>query len=987
MTLSLLVCTSAISQVNVTTYHNDNARTGQNVAETILTPANVNSSQFGKLFTVAVDGAVYAQPLVLSNVTIAGAPRRVLYVATEHDSVYAIDADTGVVYWSKSLLPAGGSTIDYVTDLNCGDITKEVGITGTPVIDSASGTLYVVAKVKVAGQISQYLHALDVVTAAEKFGGPAVIQASVPGKAADGNGSVVTFNPRMQNQRAALLLENGHVVIAWGAHCDKSPWHGWIMSYGAATLSLEGVFNPSANSYGNGIWMSGDGPVADAAGNIYLATGNGPWTGVDLGNSIIKLGPPNGTTFPVIDYFTPHDQAALTQNDTDLAAGGLVLLPLLPDGTQLLTMIGKLGTLYVVNGNNLGKYCVNQQPACTNSDPNIVQEIPAVFTHFWGSPSYWNGNVYWVGGNGDDNIAEPMKAFSFDANNSGLLSTSPTSVSAKSFAFTGPMPSVSSNGTNNGILWGLDNGSFDMTCVGGTQCQVLYAYDATNLQNLLYTSSQAAGNRDVPGSAVKFTVPTVANGKVYVGSFASVSAFGPLSAAPQPAAAPSFSPPAGTYSSAQSVTLNDTTPGATIYYTVDGSTPNTGSAIYSGAITVSRTAIVNAIATAVGLTSSGITNALYTITSAGAPPPVPVSFSTLANVSGIANDGSAVHGGGMDTYGGAYSEQLLGSTVIWSGLTFTLGSPGVADGVANATIPLPSGNYSTLNLLATGVHANQPNQPFVVTYSDGTTTTITQSLSDWHTPQNYAGESIAVTMAYRVSASGAPQAGPFYLYGYSFAINAAKTVKSIKLPNNRDVVVLAATLSGAAAPPPPPPPPPPPVPTPLTLSSVANVYALFNVGSPVTNGGLDGSDDAYSKLLLGASITWSGTTFPLGAAAAADAVSGTTIPLPAGQYSTLQLLGTGSHANQPNQTFTIKYTDGSVKAISQSLSDWFSPQSYPGEAIAATMAYRLIPTGATDNRPFNLYGYTFALDNTKTVQSITLPANRHVVVLAGELIP
>jgi hypothetical protein len=201
------------------------------------------------------------------------------------------------------------------------------------------------------------------------------------------------------------------------------------------------------------------------------------------------------------------------------------------------------------------------------------------------------------------------------------------------------------------------------------------------------------------------------------------------------------------------------------------------------------------------------------------------------------------------------------------------------------------------------------------------------------------------------------------------------------------VVVLAATLSGAAAPPPPPPPPPPPVPTPLTLSSVANVYALFNVGSPVTNGGLDGSDDAYSKSLLGASITWSGTTFPLGAAAAADAVSGTTIPLPAGQYSTLQLLGTGSHANQPNQTFTIKYTDGSVKAISQSLSDWFSPQSYPGEAIAATMAYRLIPTGATDNRPFNLYGYTFALDNTKTVQSITLPANRHVVVLAGELIP
>src|SRR5450631_4757922 len=545
------------AQVSVTTYHNDNARTGQNVQETTLTPANVNSTQFGKLFTVTVDGAVYAQPLYLANVSIGGGTHNVVYVATQHDSVYAIDADTGTQYWRKSLIPAGGSSVSSGTDLNCADILTEVGITGTPAIDSTTGTLYVVAKVKVNGVILQYLHALDVSTAAEKYAGPVSIQASVPGSASDGNGSMVAFNARQENQRPALLLENGHVVIGWSAHCDTAPFHGWAMSYGATTLTQEGVYNSSPNGSGNGIWMSGAGLAADVSGDIFFATGNGTWSATDNGSSIVKLGPPSGSALPVLDYFTAYDQASLTSADDDMSAGGVVLLPTLSNGKQLLAMLSKAGTIYLVDRSNLGKYCTT----CSTSDTNIVQEIQHAFTGFWGAPAYWNGYLYWSGGNDSNGTAEPLKAYSFNANNSGLISTASTSVSTKSFNFSGPVPSVSSNGTSNGILWGLDNSSYGSACSGGTNCQVLYAYDATNLAKMLYNSSQAASNRDVPGTAVKFTTPTVATGKVYVAGKGSVSAFGLLVAVAPTATAPTLSPTAGTYTATQTVTLADTTPG------------------------------------------------------------------------------------------------------------------------------------------------------------------------------------------------------------------------------------------------------------------------------------------------------------------------------------------------------------------------------------------------------------------------------------------
>lgn len=705
------------AQVNVTTYHNDISRTGANTQETILTPANVNSTTFGKLFSVAVDGAVYSQPLYLSNVAIGGGTHNVVYVATEHDSVYAIDADIGTVYWQVSVLPAGGTPVNSLGDIGCGDLVPEIGVTGTPVIDPSTGTLYLVAKSKVNGSVVQYLHALDVMTAAEKFGGPVRIQANGPGSASDGNGSTVSFSALTQNQRPGLLLENGHVVIGWSSHCDQSPWHGWVISYSASTLVQEAAYNPSANGYANGVWMSGGGLAADAAGDIYFATGNGSWNGsTDLGDSIVKLGPPAAGSFTVLDYFTPYNQATLSGNDTDLASGGLVLMPNLPSGRQLLVQMGKEGKIYVIDRNNMGKNCATASPACSGGDPQIVQEIPGASTGVWGSPAYWNGTLYWAPGSDFAGVtqatADQVKAFSFNTT-TGAVSTSAVSASPQAFPFPTPIPSISANGNTNGILWGMDESAWTGSCVGGTNCQVLYAYDASNVSKMLYNSNQAPNNADVPGGALKYATPTIANGKVYVGSQHNISVYGLL-----------------------------------------------------------------------GATRAG--------TGVG------VNLAPVANVTAFASNGSAPANGGLDGDGYAYSTNFAGASAVWNGNTFALGGAGTASAVSSATIVLPAGSYAALNLLAVGVHGAQNNQTFVVTYTDGTSSTFTQSLSDWGYPQGFAGETAAVNTSYRVVPSGALNVGPWYLYGYSFPLNGAKTVKSLTLPNNRNVIVMAADLSQTA---------------------------------------------------------------------------------------------------------------------------------------------------------------------------------------------
>ena len=1040
------------AQVIVTTYHNDAVRSGQNIQESILTPANVNSNQFGKLFSVAVDGRVYAQPLYLSGVNIAGGTHNVVYVATEHDSVYAIDADSGTVYSQVSLIPAGGTTLNSASDLGagCTDLVPEVGITGTPVIDPTSGTLYVVAVSKVNGVFYQYLHALDVTSLQEKLNGPVSIQATVAGSGYDSSGGVVTFNHLWSHQRAALLLDGGHVLISWGSHCDYDPWHGWVMSYNAGTLAQEAAFNSSPNDSHNGIWMSGSGPAADSAGNIYFATGNGSWNGTtDFGDSIVKLGPPAGGQFPVLDYFTPYNQGTLNADDTDVASGGLLVLPPLPSGLQLLAQQGKQGTVYLLNTDNLGKYCVNLTPACTGNDPQIVQEIKGATAGIWGSPAYWNGNLYWGGSN------EPLEAFSFNAGGSGLISTSPTSQSAVIFSYPGSSPSVSANGATNGIVWAQGSST-------------LYAYDATNLKSLLYTSNQAANNRDATGATVKFVPPIIANGKVYLGTQSALVTYGLLDTALPVAASPSLSPPPGSYTVPQSVTLSDTTPGAVIYYTTNGTAPTLNSAQYSPGtpLQISSTTTVEAMAVASGYQSSPVTNGAYTINAQGTSS-ISVSLGSVEHVDGIANTGTAPAGGGLDTEGYAYSATLLGASLNWGGSTFTLGAAGIADAVSSTTIALPAGNDSTLNILATSVNGAQLAQTFVVTYTDGTTSTFKQSLSDWFYPQTFAGESQALKMAYRITPAGATSAGPVYLYGYSFALNSAKTVQSLTLPTNRNVVVLAVDVSPTGSGTPPTPAASPtltPAPgsytstqsvtltdttpgaviyyttngaapsvnstqyspgTPVAISStttleaiaVASGYsnsaasggtytigsqgttpvsvalatvdvdAIANTGTAPAAGGLDTDGYAYSATLLGASLNWGGSTFTLGAAGIADAVSSTTIALPAGNDSTLNILATAVNGAQTGQSFVVTYTDGTTSTFKQNLSDWFYPQNFAGESQALKMAYRIAPSGATSAGPVYLYGYSFALNSAKTVQSLTLPTNRNVVVLAVDVSP
>ena len=504
-----------LAPISVTTYHNDNGRTGQNTHETVLTPANVNSRQFGKLFAQKVDGFVYAQPLYLANVTVPGkGVHNVLYVATAHDSLYAFDADDNLSQnasplWQVSFINPPKVIPVSVSDVGgCNNIYPEIGIIGTPVIDRSTGTLYVVAKTRESGNIVQRLHAIDVKDGSEKFGGPVVVQAQFPGHA-DGSNKVV-FEPHREAQRASLLLQNGLVYIAWASHCDIGPYHGWLMAYDAQTLQQKSVWNSTPNGGLGGFWQSGAGIAADSRNFIYMASGNGTFDqnvkGKDYGDSIIKLGFNSVGKLVAKDYFTPHDQQFLENTDTDLGSGGVLLIPDLPNTMHpfLLVQVGKEGTVYVTNRNRMGKF----NP---NDDSQIIQNLPGAVGGTWGMPAFWNNNVYF-GGVGDN-----LKMFSFDPA-SGKLSTTPVSNTLTFFNYPGPTPSISSNGASDGIAWALQTDQ---------NPEVLHAYDATNLGTELYNTTQNPA-RDNPGAAVKFVVPTIANGKVYVPAQKQLSVYGLL---------------------------------------------------------------------------------------------------------------------------------------------------------------------------------------------------------------------------------------------------------------------------------------------------------------------------------------------------------------------------------------------------------------------------------------------------------------------------
>ena len=500
---------------DVLTYHNDVGRTGANLKETTLTPANVNVNTFGKLGSVAVDGNVYAQPLVKTNVLVPGAGREdLVIVATEHDSVYAFNAQTLAPVWHDSFInPAAGvTTIPSTT----ADIYPEFGITSTPVIDPTTNTIYVVASVERTTPgggktFAQQLHAIDLSTGREKLGGPVDISATAQGSGSASSDGVIPYYPLIQNQRPALLLSGGVIYIASAGYSDAGPYHGWMLGYNAHTLKKVSVFNDTPNGVMGGIWQSGSGPSADAAGNIYISSGNGdfaPNIG-NYGDSVMKLAK-NGRT--LTDYFTPSNEAYLQANDLDLSSGGVMLLPNQPGPYRNLAVTSdKQGTVYLMNRNNLGKF--------NATSDQIVQEVVKGINYSFDAPAYFNGTIYYGSGtaHGPDGGPTPGGLSAFALVNGKLQS--PT-IGPDSYNWPGASPSISANGSANGIVWTTAEDPSGTTAV-------LRAYNASNITQELYTSEQA-GTRDQAGIFNKYTPPTIANGKVYVAGKGSLTLFGLL---------------------------------------------------------------------------------------------------------------------------------------------------------------------------------------------------------------------------------------------------------------------------------------------------------------------------------------------------------------------------------------------------------------------------------------------------------------------------
>jgi hypothetical protein len=509
------------AQVNVLTSHNDNARTGLNANETVLTPANVNMSGFGQIFSQPVDGNVYAQPLYVSKVSIPNkGTHNVVFVATMHDSVYAFDADTNMPpLWHTSFInPAAGVTVPQAADVaagagDCLTFSGDVGINGTPVIDVASGTLYVVARTKEQSPPVQVqrLHALGITTGKERPNSPVEITATTSGTA-DG-GTVVTFNPVKEVQRSALLLAGGIVYVSWASYCDNPPYHGWIIGYNAQTLQQAGVFNDTPNGGLGGIWMAGAGAAEAPDGSIYCITGNGTFdtnpNPKNFGDSVLKLNP--GTSLTVTDYFTPYNQANLALGDIDLGSGGAVILPDSagsPQHPHLVVGCGKEGKAYLIDRDNMGQF----NPA---GDTQIVQTFTLTGTSssvlLFGLPAIFNNRIYYQG------VGLPLKAFAIS---NAVVNPIPVSQTTDTVTFRGATPSISANGTTNGLVW-------ELVPTPTLGVMGLRAFDAENLAQKVYDSylSWLAGAPDKI-SFVKFVVPTIANGKVYVGTTNALAVFG-----------------------------------------------------------------------------------------------------------------------------------------------------------------------------------------------------------------------------------------------------------------------------------------------------------------------------------------------------------------------------------------------------------------------------------------------------------------------------
>lgn len=547
----------------VLTYHNDNLRDGSNTHEFALSSTTVATATFGKLFSCPVDGAVYAQPLWMKSISIGGGIHNVIVVATQHDSVYLFDADANpcVTYWHVNLLDTlhGGTTGEGPVTWNdvgyCyGDIYPEVGVTGTPVIDATTKTIYVVSAsesnaknsgncVNATGNFYHRLHALDVASGSEKYNAPVTIAASVPGTGDGSANGMVSFHSQLHHNRSGLAETGGKIYVAFAAHEDATPYHGWVIAYKATNVQQQmAVFNTTPNGVNGadgGVWAGGGAPAIDSGGDVYVSTGNGvfdelpPPPNNDYGDSILRLhyvtgSTLNGLNLSLVGYFTPYDQSTLAQNDTDLGSGGVVLFPNQTGSPKyLLTQVGKEGTVYLIDRTSMGQF-----NAANNTQ--ILQTFTGPLYGLWGTPALWHNNLY-VGGQYDS-----VRQFTY---NPGMVqfNTPAASQSPTAFAFPGTTPSVSSSSSTHGIVWAVDASLYGYASPnGGVNCSVvplpaacsgpavLHAYNATNLAQEYWNSSQAANKRDQAGNAVKFVPPTIANGKVYLGTRTEVDVYGLL---------------------------------------------------------------------------------------------------------------------------------------------------------------------------------------------------------------------------------------------------------------------------------------------------------------------------------------------------------------------------------------------------------------------------------------------------------------------------
>jgi hypothetical protein len=512
--LLAIFCASAAHAQDVLTYHNNNARTGFDSKETILTLANVNSTTFGKLFTVPSDGLVDAEPLYLSSVTIGGVTHNLLIVASEHDTVYAYDADTGALIWQVTTLLTGETTSDK---RSCSQVSPEIGITSTPVIlrpKTGNPVIYVVAMSKDSSKnYHQRLHALDATTGLELHGGPVEVTGQYPGTGDNSSGGFVNFDPAQYKERAGLLLIGNTVYLAWASHCDFRPYTGWIMGYNTTTLAQTTVLNVTPNGNEGAIWGSGAGMAADNAGNIFLLDANGvfdttlntsgfPESG-DYGNAFLHLTTKGGLA--VADYFEMDNEATENSTDADLGSGGTLLVSQKDKNGkvwELAVGAGKDTNLYVVDRTNMGKF--------NTTTNNIYQELAgALPSGVWSMPAAFNTNLYY--GPKDS----PILKFQFM---NAKLHTTATAKTTTSFAYPGATPSISANAGQNAIVWAAEN----------VNPAVLHAYNAQSLVEI-YNTNQASGGRDQFGAGNKYITPMIANGKVYVGTTTGVGVFGLLS--------------------------------------------------------------------------------------------------------------------------------------------------------------------------------------------------------------------------------------------------------------------------------------------------------------------------------------------------------------------------------------------------------------------------------------------------------------------------